>query len=165
MLSGESAIGKYPVKAVRMLAKIAASIEPEIEFVNNPPSQTDETHALSEALNAIDKTLKLRCIATFTTTGYTALIASGERPKVPVVAFTPNIEVYHRLNLIWGIEPIHVEEETETFEDLVRLTETQLRDRHLARTGDFVLIMGGIPTRKPKGTNFLKIHTIDEDVP
>ncbi|WP_036482018.1 pyruvate kinase [Myxosarcina sp. GI1] len=162
MLSGESAVGKYPVKAVRMLAKIAASIEPKFDYVNNPPAQSDETHALSEALNAIDKTLKLRCIATFTTTGYTALIASGERPRVPVVAFTPNIKVYHRLNLIWGIEPIHVEHQTETFEQLVQLTETQLRERNLATTGDLVLIMGGIPTRKPKGTNFLKIHTIGD---
>lgn len=162
MLSGESAVGKYPVKSVKMLAKIAASIEPEIEFVNNPPSQSDETHALGEALNAIDKILKLRCIAAFTSTGYTALIASGERPKVPVVALTPNIEVYHRLNLIWGIEPIHIKQETETFEDLVRVTETELRDRNLVQTGDLVLIMGGIPTRKPKGTNFLKIHTIND---
>lgn len=162
MLSGESAVGKYPVKAIRMLAKIAASIEPEIEFVNNPPAQSDETHALSEALNAIDKTLRLRYIAAFTSTGYTALIASGERPSVPVVAFTPNIEVYHRLNLIWGILPIHIQRETETFEDLVRLTETKLRDRNLVQAGDLVLIMGGIPTKKPKGTNFLKIHTISD---
>ena len=161
MLSGESAVGKFPVKAVEMLAKIAQDIEPDLQFVNNPPAKTDETHALSEALNAIDKTLDLSCIAAFTSTGYTALIASGERPKVPVVAFTPNIDVYHRLNLIWGVKPIHLEQEVETFEQLVEQAQTQLHRRKMVQSADKMLILGGIPTQTPKGTNFLKIHTIE----
>ncbi|MBE9167467.1 pyruvate kinase [Pleurocapsales cyanobacterium LEGE 06147] len=160
MLSGESAVGKYPVKAVQMLARIATDIEPEINFVNYPPAGTDETHALSEALNVLDKTLPLRCITTFTSTGYTALIASGERPKAPVVAFTPERNVYHRLNLIWGVKPIPIEDRVETFEELVEQAETLLVQRNLAVPGDKILIMGGIPTQQPKGTNFLKIHTI-----
>ena len=160
MLSGESAVGKFPVKAVEMLAKIAEDIEPGLQFVNNPPAKTDETHALSEALNAIDQTLDLRCIAAFTSTGYTALIASGERPKVPVVAFTPNIDVYHRLNLIWGVKPIHLEREGTTFEELVTTAQTVLLERKLAQPGERILILGGIPTQQSRGTNFLKIHTI-----
>ena len=161
MLSGESAVGKFPVKAVEMLTKIAADIEPELKFVNHPPAKTDKTHALSEALNAIDKILDLSCIAAFTSKGYTALIASGERPKVPVVAFTPNIDVYHRLNLIWGVIPIHIEREVVTFEELVQQAQTHLYKRQLAQSGEQILILGGIPTQTPKGTNFLKIHTLD----
>jgi pyruvate kinase len=159
MLSGESAVGNYPVKAVKMLANIAADIESQIEFVNNPPAKSDETHALSEALNAIDKILDLRCIVAFTSSGYTALIASGERPKAPVVALTPHIEVYHRLNLIWGVKPIHIDNEVTTFEDLAQQAETQLIKRDLAQPGDKILIMGGIPTQQSGGTNFLKIHS------
>ena len=162
MLSGESAVGKFPVKAVEMLAKIAEDIEPGLQFVNNPPAKTDETHALSEALNAIDQTLDLRCIAAFTSTGYTALIASGERPKVPVVAFTPNIDVYHRLNLIWGVKPIHLEREGTTFEELVTTAQTDLVERKLAQPGERILLLGGIPTQQSRGTNFLKIHTISD---
>ena len=161
MLSGESAVGKFPVKAVEMLAKIAQDIEPELQFVNNPPAKTDETHALSEALNAIDKTLDLACIATFTTSGYTALIASGERPKAPVLAFTPNLKVYHRLNLIWGVKPILLAREVETFEELTRQAQTHLLKKNLAKPTDKILIMGGIPTQVAGGTNFLKIHTLD----
>lgn len=160
MLSGESAVGQYPIRAVQMLARIATDIEPEIDFFNYPPAGTDETHALSEALNAIDKILPLRCITTFTSTGYTALIASGERPKAPVVAFTPERNVYHRLNLIWGVKPILIDYQVETFEELVEQAETLLVQRDLALPGDKILIMGGIPTQQPKGTNFLKIHTI-----
>ena len=160
MLSGESAVGEFPVKAIEMMARIATDIEPEIEFVNNPPAKSDETHALSEALNAIDKIVPLRCIATFTSTGYTALIAAGERPQAPVVASTPDRRVYHRLNLIWGVKPILIDRQVESFEELVEQAQTDLLKRQLAVAGDKILIMGGIPTQHPKGTNFIKIHTI-----
>ena len=73
MLSGESAVGEYPLKAVEMMVKIATEVEKDIQFVNTPPAQTDETHALSEALNAIDNILDLRYIVTFTSTGYTSV--------------------------------------------------------------------------------------------
>ena len=160
MLSGESAVGKYPLKAVSMLSKIATSIEPNLQFVNNPPAETDETHALSEALNAIDKILNLRYIVCFTATGYTARIASGERSKAMTIAFTPNIDVYHRLNLVWGIKPVYLENEATTFEELLAIAETYLAEKRLAQSGDRILIMGGIPTQIPQGTNFLKIHVI-----
>ncbi|ACK70775.1 pyruvate kinase [Gloeothece citriformis PCC 7424] len=162
MLSGESAVGEFPVKAVEMLSRIAQYVERDIEFVNNPPSDNDETHALSEALNAIDKTLDLRYIVTFTSTGYTAILASKERPSVPVIAITPDKKVYHRLNLVWGVIPLLIEQEVETFEELLKQVETTLIDQKLAEIKDKVLIMAGIPTQHPRGTNFLKIHTIGE---
>ena len=77
-MSGESAVGKYPLKAVEILAKIASSIEPNLQFANNSPTKTDLTHALSEALNTIDNILSLRYIVCCTTTGYTRPLA-----KVP----------------------------------------------------------------------------------
>jgi pyruvate kinase len=161
MLSGESAVGDYPVKAVRMLAKIAHDVEADIQFDNIPPSQSDETHALSEALVAIDQTLDLRYIVTFTTSGYTSLLASKERPSVPVIAMTPNERVYHRLNLVWGVIPLLLDEQVQTFEEVIKQTESVLCKRDLARSGDKILIMAGIPMQKSRGTNFLKIHTIE----
>ncbi|MGK7905839.1 MAG: pyruvate kinase [Synechococcus sp.] len=160
MLSGESAVGAFPVKAVEIMARIASDIEPEIEFVNYPPSETDETHALVEALNDIDHILDLKCIVAFTSTGYTALVASKERPKAPVIAFTPDRKVYHRLNLIWGVIPLLIDRQVETFEELVAQAENNLVRRNLVQKGDKILIVGGIPTRHARGTNFLKIHTI-----
>lgn len=160
MLSGESAVGEFPVQAVEMMARIATEVEPEIQFVNNPPATSDETHALSEALNAIDQVLGLRCIAAFTSSGYTALLASGERPKALVVALTPTLSVYHRLNLIWGVKPILLDSEEDTFEAMAQQAEACLLDRQLVQAGDRILILGGIPTKKVGGTNFLKIQTI-----
>lgn len=160
MLSGESAVGNYPIKAVEMLAKIARDVEKELHFVNNPPFESDETHALSEALTAIDEVLDLHCIVTFTSTGYTSTLASKERPSVPVIALTLDEKVYHRLNLVWGVLPILIDRPVKTFEELVNQAETILRQRNLAESGDRILIMAGIPTENPKGTNFIKIHRL-----
>lgn len=160
MLSGESAVGEFPVRAVAMLARIATDVEKDLHFVNDPAELDDETHALSEALNVIDKTLKLKYIVSFTETGYTATIASGERPMAPVVAFTPNEKVYHWMNLIWGVRPILLKSLPLTFEAMVSEAESALLKRSMVIPGDKLLIMGGIPANTPKGTNFVKIHTV-----
>ncbi len=160
MLSGESAVGKFPVRAVEMLARIATDVEADLSFVNEPPDSNDITHALSEALNVIDQVLDLQCIVAYTESGYSALIAAGERPSVPVVAFTPDRDVYHRLNLVWGVKPILISSSASTFEDMTQLAETALLDGQMAQVGDQVLVMGGIPANHAQGTNFLKIQTI-----
>lgn len=161
MLSGESAVGAYPVRAVQMLSRIAIDVEKDIHFVNNPPARADATHAISEALNVIDDILDLRCIVSFTESGYTAIIAAGERPNAPVVAFTHDRQVYHWLNLVWGIKPILIEQRVQTFEAMVQQAEQGLLQRGLAQLGDQVLILGGIPANRTQGTNFLKLHTIE----
>ncbi|TVU51838.1 MAG: pyruvate kinase [Arthrospira sp. PLM2.Bin9] len=160
MLSGESAVGKYPIRAVQMLAKIAEDVEPEINFINYPPALNDETHAISEAINTIDKIINLHCIVAYTCSGYTGQLAAAERPKAPVVALTPNPKVYHRLNLVWGVKPLLLEQEVESFEELSNQAQSYLLVRQMASPGDKILIIGGIPSGKAKGTNFIKIHTI-----
>lgn len=160
MLSGESAVGKFPVRAVQMLSRIAVDVEADLSFVNAPPETNDVTHALSEALNVIDKVLDLQCIVAYTESGYSAMIAAGERPNAPVVAFTPDRDVYHRLNLVWGVKPILVNESATTFEEMAKLAETSLLQGGMASPGDQVLVMGGIPSNQPQGTNFLKLQTI-----
>ncbi|MBD3883586.1 pyruvate kinase [Phormidium tenue FACHB-886] len=160
MLSGEAAVGNYPVQAVEMMARIAHEVEKDLKFVNHPPAKSDETHALSEALNAIDQSLDLRCIVAFTATGYAAQLAAEERPRAPVIGLTPNRYVYHCLNLIWGLHPILIEEEVETFETAIRQAEACVLEHRLAAPGDRILIMGGIPMQASGGTNFLKIHQI-----
>lgn len=160
MLSGESAVGKFPVRAVQMLSRIAVDVEADLSFVNAPPETNDVTHALSEALNVIDKVLDLQCIVAYTESGYSAMIAAGERPNAPVIAFTPDRDVYHRLNLVWGVKPILVNESATTFEEMAKLAETSLLQGGMASPGDQVLVMGGIPSNQPQGTNFLKLQTI-----
>jgi pyruvate kinase len=160
MLSGESAVGAYPVEAVTMMSRIAHDVERDLKYVNNPPVKTDVPHALSEALNAIDDILDLKAIVAFTSTGHSAMLAASERPRATVIAITPDERVYHRLNLVWGIEPLLIEQETDTFETVMAQAEVCLRERSLVESGDRVLVMGGIPMRQTGGTNFLKLHTV-----
>ncbi|MBD2464180.1 pyruvate kinase [Oscillatoria sp. FACHB-1407] len=161
MLSGESAVGDFPVRAVEMMARIAIEVESALEIPNLPPIEDDETHAMSEAINIVDKILNLQCIAAFTTTGYTARLVAAERPRAPIVAFTPNAAVYHRLNLIWGVTPFLLEQSVASVEDLVRQVEHGLKQRELATSGDRILVLGGSPIQAERGTNFLKIHRLD----
>lgn len=161
MLSGESAVGQYPVRAVEMLARIALEVEQTFEFENLPPNQSDETHAISEAITVIDRILDLRCIAAFTTTGYTARLVAAERPHTPIVALTPDERVYHRLNLIWGVTPLLIKDSLASVEELARRVEETLKQTDVVQAGDRILILGGSPVQMTHGTNFLKIHTID----
>ncbi len=163
MLSGESAVGDFPIQAVTMLASIARDVEPEISFTNYPPRHQDKAHALAEALNAIDKVLELHCIVAFTETGYSAKLAAAERPRVPVLAFTPNIEVYHRLNLVWGVRPVLFKYDGLTLEQLLEQMESVLLKRNFGKKGNQVLVLGGLPLRETRTTSFLNIHTIGQD--
>jgi pyruvate kinase len=160
MLSGESAVGNYPVAAVTMMAQIALEVEKEARFVNFPPVKNAEANALSEALNTVDKILQLRCIVAFTRSGYTAQLAAAERPQAPVVAITTNPAVYHRLSLIWGVRPLLVAVAVDQFESMLEQAEACLREHSLADPGDTIVIIGGLPTQQVGNTNFLKIHSM-----
>ncbi len=160
MLSGESAVGDYPVEAVKMLARIATEVESSIQFANFPPNRIDVAAAVSEALHAIDNTLNLQCIVAFTETGHSAQLASEERPKAPIVAYTPDPKIYRRLNLNWGLRPVLLPEFSDDLTDLMSLVEADLIQRQFVSPDDKILVMGGIPFGVAGSTNFLKIHTI-----
>ncbi len=160
MLSGESAVGEYPIEAVTMLARIATEVEAEIQFVNYPPDSRDDNHAISEALNVIDHTLDLHCIVAFTATGYTAKLAAAERPSVPIVAYTPNPQTYRWLSLVWGVRPVLLPPDLHSLEAHLSYMETDLSQRQFAAPGDKVLVLGGVPMGHVGGTNFIKLHTL-----
>jgi pyruvate kinase len=162
MLSGESAVGAYPVEAVEMMARIAHEVEKELRFTNNPPVKHDGPSALCEALNAIDDTLHLKAVVALTSTGHSAMLAASERPKAPVIAITPHDKVFHQLNLVWGIRPILIDQEAEVFEAVLEQIEDCLINRKLVTVGDQIVVMGGIPMHQTGGTNFIKIHTVEK---
>lgn len=160
MLSGESAVGDFPVQAVEMMARIACEVEPSLEFANLPPNQDDDTHAISEAITAIVNVLHPRYIAVFTTTGYSANLIAAERPPCDILAFTPNKHTYYRLCLTWGATPFLIEDDNASVEQLSDKLEATLRDHDLVQAGDRVLMVGDSPLQLARRSNFLKILTI-----
>jgi pyruvate kinase len=160
MLSAESAIGQFPVRAVEMMGRIAREVESKITFKSYPPEDAGAVRALSEAANLVSTVLEPRCIVVLTTSGYTARFVAAERPKALVIAVTTDARVYHELNLFWGIRPLLINEKPATFEALVAVAETAVLQRKFAAAGETILVIGGIPAGLPCGSNFLKVHSV-----
>lgn len=158
MLSGETAMGNFPVKAVEMMARIAEEVEARIEFKIYPPSGHSDIAALSRATNQIARVIEPSCIVVLTASGRSAQAVAAERPNVPVYALTSHSQVFHALNLLWGITPILIHEHPDTFEEMVRMAERNLLNHNLISKGQKIILLGGIPAHQPGGTNFVKIH-------
>ena len=118
MLSGESAVGAHPVRAVEMMARIASEVEAAIPFKSYPAVGGGNAHALSEAANVVASTIETSCIVVLTTTGHTAHSIAAQRPKTAVIAISRSKQVYHALNLFWGLKPLLVNDSPSDFERL-----------------------------------------------
>ena len=160
MLSGESAVGAYPVRAVEMMDRIAREVESSISFKAYPAEGRGNARALSEAARVVARTIEPSCIVVLTTTGHTAHSIAAERPKTSVIAISGSEQVYHALNLFWGLKPLLVKKPCANSEELVGLAESTVCAHGLASPGDKILVIGGVPTSSPLGANFLKIHSI-----
>ena len=160
MLSAETAIGAFPLRAVKMMACIALEVENRIPYKSYPANDQTISRAISAGINGIAAVIEPRCIAVLTTTGHTAHVVAAERPKALVAAITSDPIVYHRLNLFWGIKPLLSHQSPNSFDELVALAETTLCKHGLCTPGDNILVIGGVPVAQPRGSNFIKIHTI-----
>ena len=165
MLSGETAVGEYPVETVEVMARIAETTDASLaDTGERPPIQC---RSLAEAVAAAARTLaeqaQAAAIVVLTRTGISAHLMSKERPAAPVIAFCTDESVYRRLALWWGIVPRHGWA-TGTVEDRIAWADEQLRHEGLVRAGDEVVVMGGIIP--PGGTprpNFVKLQRIGEN--
>jgi pyruvate kinase len=161
MLSGETAVGAFPVRAVKMMARIAREVEAGITFKTYPAEgRGSNAHALSEAAKVMAETIQPSCIVVLTTTGHTAHSIAAERPKTGLIAISRSVQVYHALNLIWGLKPLLVKEGPTDFEGLVKQAESTILARGLAAPGEKILVIGGVPAPSPLGANFIKIHSL-----
>jgi pyruvate kinase len=160
MLSGESAIGAFPVRAVEMMVRIAKEVEAGIIFKAYAATDPSDAHALGEGASAVARSLNVRAIVVLTTSGYTARLVAAERSKTDLFALTADANVYHALNLHWGIKPLLITDVATSFEELVGVAEATLRARQLVSAGDKILVVGGVPPGKSRGSNFLKLHIV-----
>jgi pyruvate kinase len=162
MLSAETAMGKYPAEAVRMMAQIAAHAEEHLaEFRRaTPRRRSGEPVSVAEAAAhaacvAADE-LNAKAIAVFTLSGRTAFMVSARRPTVPIMAFSPHPETCRRLALAWGVQAWGTEMAPQGA-DLSVTVERALRGNHLLKEGDLVVIVAG-SDMVPGATNLMKIH-------
>jgi len=101
----------------------------------------------------------MKVIAVFTHSGFTARLVSRYRPQTPIIAFSPERETRRRLALIWGVLPRNIADPRK-IDGLAALTDKRLLEEHLARKGDVVGIVAGMPMGVRGTTNFMKFHII-----
>lgn len=166
MLSGETAIGHYPIKATEMMATICANAEVHLPqsrvFEDGAECYDVTTEAISSSAVEIAREVGARAIVTATMSGSTARMVARHRPAVPIVAVTPNERTLYRLALVWGVIPVEVPE-FRTTDEMVEVTIKAARDEGLVAWGDRVVLTAGIPFGQGNKTNMLKVHVMGEN--
>ena len=165
MLSAETSIGKYPVQAVKMMAKIAREAENKLPYETMLSERggwleqkTDELISYSACY--IAQSLGAAALVAFTQSGSTAGRVSKYRPRMPILAITPDAVVVGKLMLRWGVYPFQIAKAS-SVDDLFATAVELSKKLGLARPGDLVVITGGIPIGVAGSTNLLKVKKVE----
>jgi len=163
MLSGETASGKYPLEAVRTMARIIAEIEGSAWYrLNLETPKLDlpvSSNAVAHAAVVAARQMNLKVIACYSDSGGIARLISEYRPEAQIVAMTTNEVTYNRWALYWGVLPVFISPAAST-EEMIGRIEDVMRARGLVQPGDQVVITMGIPIGSGESTNLLKIHRV-----
>ncbi len=161
MLSAESAAGSWPEESVAMMDRIAVSVESDpgyaarLHFTETRPDPTT-ADALSDAASSIARTVSAAAIICFTTSGSTARRISRERASVPLLVLTPKLETARRAGLLWGAHAVHTRD-VASFEEMVGKSKRMALRHNLAKAGDRIIMMAGVPFGTPGSTNVLHV--------
>ena len=164
MLSGETAVGKYPVEAVKTMARVAVRAEEAINykkrfFSEDRKSNPNVTDAISHATCTTAHDLNARAILTVTKSGATARNISKYRPNCYIIACATTENLCRRLNLVWGVIPILVGDEFDTFELFDKCVDKAVAIGALEK-GDTTVITAGLPLGIPGTTNMIKVQLV-----
>jgi pyruvate kinase len=168
MLSAETAAGKYPVEAVKMMAKIVSETEANLrDAIGSFDSRPHHAHlsiaeTICESAAHAAEDLDVAAIAVFTESGATARQLSKYRPKPPIYALSSIESVIHRMALLWGVFPIHCPK-LHSSEQMVDYAETALEERGFVRPKEILGIVAGTRT-KSGSTNFLRLHLLGDRI-
>ncbi len=162
MLSGETAAGLYPVEALRTMVRIALRTEQDIDFKKRfrlleSKENPDITDAISHATCTTAHDLNAAMIITVTKSGKTARMISRYRPACMIIGCTTEEHVCRQLNLSWGVTPILINEERDTFE-LFDHAVAAVEEKGYLKKGELTVITAGVPLRVSGTTNLIKVH-------
>jgi pyruvate kinase len=166
MLSAETASGKYPVEAVQMMDRIVR--EAESHFFEWGTEQAvlgfehSDAASMARAAQALANDKNVAAVACFTTQGRTAWLMSKIRPRVPVMAFTPDPNTYHRLAFMWGVRPQQVQF-ANSLEEMLDHVDSALMRSDVVQPGDQVVLVCGFPVGAVRPPNMALLHTVGEE--
>src|SRR5262249_26069455 len=181
MLSAETAVGEYPLEAVRAMDRIAREMEmqraarsvtldaalgrrsvdamplPRHGAATSGPVRTED--AIAVAVCAAAEMLSAPLILCFTSSGFTARKVATCRPSVPIFASTPQPETFRELSLVWGVTPALTGHSTD-YDTMLGVARQQILERGLAQAGERLVVTAGVPFDMPGTTNLLKIEAV-----
>ena len=166
MLSAESAVGKYPIEAIRMMNRIAIEVQSDANYnaivhaTRTPPQET-AADAIAAAAHTVADTLKLAGIICYTATGSTALRVARERPGLPVIGLSPVVATGRKLAMAWGVHCV-LTSDPENQAAMVRKACRIAFDEGFAKAGEGVIIVAGVPLGSPGTTNMIRIAHLDD---
>ena len=165
MLSAETAAGKYPVQAVKMMHSIVKQVEDDplfFELMNNSrnvPCKATEADAITFAASELAGVLKnVRAIVSYSSSGFTTFLTARERPALPILALSPDIKVARQMVLVWGVKPYVNKESFKKFNNVEDCAVKYVKEVGLAKSGDHIIITAGFPLNVKGRTNML--HTV-----
>ncbi|MEM7189934.1 MAG: pyruvate kinase, partial [Pseudomonadota bacterium] len=166
MLSAESAAGQYPVEAVEMMDNVARNVEGDEQYrraIEDGPriARDSVSDAITAAAREVAEATDVKAICCFTHSGTTALLASRERPQVPILALTPIAGTARRLSLAWGLHCVQTPE-VERFKLAVVQASRACRADGFAGFEDKIIVTAGVPFNMPGTTNILRVAPVDE---
>ncbi len=166
MLSAESASGLFPVESVAMMDQIIQTAEEHFgEWGFGEDVAIDPTHnsaiAITRAVHEISKDPEIAGIAVFTLSGQTAILMAKTRPRVPILAFTPNERTYQRLNLCWGTTPELVPF-ANSVEEMLQHLDARILEKNLFQPGQQIAVISGLPVNAMKVANFTLLHRVGQ---
>ena len=164
MLSAETSIGRYPAQAVKMMAKIAREAEDKLPYEQMLSERAkwleqNTSELISYSACHTAQSLKAKAVVAFTQSGSTAGRVSKYRPRMPIVAITPDAVVAKRLVLWWGVYPFQIAGAS-SMEELFAAGTRLSKELGLAKRGDLIVITGGIPVGVAGSTNLLKVNKV-----
>ena len=162
MLSAETAVGEYPIEAVRMMGRIARTVEADERYrsamVEDYPTPNETTaDSVSLAACQMASNLAARTVVTFTSTGTTALRVSRNRPPAPILAITPSLRALRQLTVAWGVVPHH-SEDIESTDEMVEVANAALKEVGLFEEGARFVITAGVPFGMRGTTNLIRVE-------
>lgn len=159
MLSGETSVGKYPLEAVRTMARIIETTEDQaldrIPGLGTRP--TTKGGAITSAAAYVGEILNVKHLVAFTTSGDSARRMARLRSRIPLLAFTPDPSVRSQLSLTWGVETFLTASVEHTDDMVVQVDELLLETGH-SHVGDQVVIVAGSPPGIPGSLNAMRVH-------
>ena len=166
MLSGETALGNYPVEAVKVMASISNKVESEMKKEKILPELKPDirsgdsiSDAISYSACQVSAMVKSKYIVAFTLSGRTAANISKYRPPINILAMSPEEHVLRRMSIYWGVYGVRIERVTTT-EQLLNKAELILVKEKYCKEGENVIFVGGVPVMSKEPTNMIKVHQV-----